>query len=79
MGRARVSSWDTTGANNDWIEIEGGETAVLANISGPGCIRHIYFTVILADKLFYRDCILRMFWDNEKTPASRSRWVIFSA
>jgi hypothetical protein len=66
---ARVSSWDTSGGNSDWTEIKGGETAVLADISGPGCIRHIYFTVVMADKLFYRDCILRMFWDNEETPS----------
>lgn len=66
---ARISSWDTTGSNNDWVNINGGETVILADIRGPGCIRHIYFTVALADKLFYRDCILRMYWDNENTPS----------
>lgn len=66
---ARVSSWDRTGANNDWTEIGGGATVTLADIRGTGCIRHIYFTVSLVDKLFYRDCVLRMYWDNEETPS----------
>ena len=40
----RASSWDRTGANYDAITINSGETAVLADIEGAGCIRHIYFT-----------------------------------
>ncbi|HOM72727.1 MAG TPA: DUF2961 domain-containing protein, partial [Armatimonadota bacterium] len=32
----------------------------------PGVIRHIWITV---DPKFYRDCILRMFWDGEDSPS----------
>ncbi|MGQ9632443.1 MAG: glycoside hydrolase family 172 protein [bacterium] len=40
----RVSSWDQSGRNQDaWI-IPPGETAVLADIEGPGCITHIWMT-----------------------------------
>jgi len=66
---ARVSSWDRTGANRDWICPNAGETAVLADIAGPGCIRHIYFTISGLSRFFLREMILRMYWDDEKTPS----------
>jgi hypothetical protein len=41
---ARVSSWDHGGRNQDnWI-IGPGETRVLADLEGPGCITHIWMT-----------------------------------
>ncbi len=51
LGRAldfqskRVSSFDTSGGNNDRISIAPGETAVLAEISGPAAIHHIWVTI----------------------------------
>ncbi len=65
----RVSSWDRTGGNADWIVIEPGATAVLADIKGPGVINHIYFTMIRPAFTDYRDAILRMYWDDEPTPS----------
>ncbi|MEA2255041.1 MAG: hypothetical protein QOG35_1086 [Solirubrobacteraceae bacterium] len=41
---ARVSSWDHTGGNADAFVIMPGETAVLADLEGPGCITHLWFT-----------------------------------
>jgi len=38
----------------------------LAEIKGPGTIRHIWITV---GEVAYRNCILRIFWDGEKTPS----------
>ncbi len=41
---ARASSWDPRGRNQDnWI-IPPGETIVLADLEGPGCITHIWMT-----------------------------------
>ncbi|MFA6244686.1 MAG: glycoside hydrolase family 172 protein [Candidatus Hydrogenedentales bacterium] len=65
----RASSWDRTGANDDCIRIEPGETRVLADISGPGRITHIYMTMIQPHPLDYRDAVLRMYWDDESTPS----------
>jgi hypothetical protein len=48
------------------IDIKPGETATLADITGPGAIQHIWITV---DPVAYRNCILRMYWDDEKTPS----------
>jgi hypothetical protein len=45
-GRSRrVSSWDTSGRNADAWPIEAGETKLLADLTGAGVIRHIWFTV----------------------------------
>ena len=65
----RASSWDRTGANYDWIDIKGGETVPLADIEGPGCVRHVYFTIGSLDRYFLRTMVLRMYWDGEKTPS----------
>ena len=48
------------------ITLPKESSTVLANIEGPGTIRHIWITV---DPKAYRDCILRMYWDGEKTPS----------
>ncbi|WP_083441290.1 glycoside hydrolase family 172 protein [Nitriliruptor alkaliphilus] len=41
---ARVSSFDHSGGNEDAWVIQPGETAVLADLEGPGCITHLWFT-----------------------------------
>ena len=61
----RASSWDTTGRNADAWRINAGETKVLADIKGPGCINHIWMT----QRAGYRDVLIRMFWDDEEDPS----------
>ena len=41
-------------------------TEVLADIAGPGEIRHIWITV---DPMAYRNCVLRFYWDNSEVPS----------
>jgi len=41
-------------------------TTTLMDVAGPGVIQHIWFTV---DSRFYRDLILRMYWDGEESPS----------
>lgn len=65
---ARISSFDTTGANIDFKNIKSGHTLKLADIEGAGCIRHIYFT-LMAPPHYLRDLVLRMYWDNEPAPS----------
>src|SRR5208282_1750934 len=36
----RITSADPTGGNDDWRRLEPGQTLVLADIKGPGCITH---------------------------------------
>jgi hypothetical protein len=61
----RASSWDVSGRNSDaWI-IPAGETKVLADIKGPGCITHIWMT----QHRNYRECLLKITWDNGDKPS----------
>lgn len=69
-GRSRrCSSWDTSGRNGDSWRVEAGETRVLANIEGPGVIRHIWFTIGAQDALYLRQCVVRMYWDGQPHPS----------
>ena len=65
----RISSWDRTGRNFDFLQIKSKETVVLADIEGPGIIKHIYFTTILPNPLEFRNAVIRMYWDYEKSPS----------
>ena len=65
---ARVSSFDRSGRNIDFRNVQPGKTLELASISGAGCIRHIYFT-IGGPKHYLRDLVLRMYWDGETNPS----------
>jgi hypothetical protein len=64
----RISSFDRTGGNKDSLTIEAGQTAVLADIKGPGAIHHIWVT-IAAEPFYGRKLVLRMFWDGEPSPS----------
>lgn len=61
----RVSSWDQTGGNDDRLHIQPGQTMVLANLQGAGCINHIWCTVDCAQEHYLRRIVLRMRWDQE--------------
>ena len=62
---ARCSSWDTSGRNHDFWNIAPGKARVLADISGPGAIRHIW----MANDCHFRECLLRITWDNASRPS----------
>jgi hypothetical protein len=64
----RVSSYDRSGGNRDSIAIGPGETAVLAEIQGPGAVHHIW-TTIAAEPFYGRKIVLRVYWDGEKAPS----------
>lgn len=63
----RASSWDTSGRNRDAWVIEGGETRVLADLKGPGCITHLWMTQ--SGEGAFRNVVLKMFWDDEGDPS----------
>jgi len=48
------------------ITLAKNSLTTLADIKGPGSITHIWITV---DPKAYRDCILRFYWDDEKSPS----------
>ncbi|MFH1074091.1 MAG: glycoside hydrolase family 172 protein [Candidatus Firestonebacteria bacterium] len=66
----RESSWDKTGRNADWWKIKKGETRVLADIKGPGCLTHIWMTQSTAQNLYhFRKVLIKIYWDGEKYPS----------
>ncbi len=50
---------------NPFVRIRPGETCTMADISGPGIIRHVWMTPTGN----YRLSILRVYWDNEAAPS----------
>jgi hypothetical protein len=70
----RVSSADRKwrDGNEDWRVIEPGQTLTLADIEGPGVIRHIWFTINAYDRYYPRSLILRMYWEGGDEPAVES-------
>jgi len=61
----RFSSYDATGRNADRWMIPPGEARTLADIKGPGMITHLWMT----QSSRYRECLLRITWDNAGTPS----------
>jgi len=64
----RISSWDHTGGNRDFLSIQPGETKELFRMDGPGCITHIYCTPA-GPPTILRTAVLRMYWDGEDGPS----------
>ena len=65
----RASSWDRRGRNWDFVIVGPGQTAVLLEHDGPGCVTHLYCALAFPEVTDYRDAILRCFWDGEETPS----------
>ena len=68
--RRRISSFDRTGGNLDFLIIKAGEKQVIADIDGPGCITHIWTTqACMGASFFPRHIIIRIWWDDELEPS----------
>ncbi|MQA07507.1 MAG: DUF2961 domain-containing protein [Pseudonocardiaceae bacterium] len=75
--RGRASSWDTSGGNDDRLTVQPGQTAVLAELAGPGAITHIWCTVAVphpegpspAEPDYLRRLVLKMTWDGSEHPS----------
>lgn len=64
----RHSSFDRTGGNADNWPVRARETLTLAEMTGPGSVRHIWMTTPQDDHNLRR-LVLRMYWDGEETPS----------
>lgn len=65
----QVASFDSTGGNNDRINIHAGKTATIAELKGPGVITRIWLTIDSRDPYFLRRILLRFYWDGEENPS----------
>ena len=64
--RRRISSYDKSGANLDFLTIEGNSKAELCDINSAGIIKHIWMTLASSDMHYLRKSIIRMWWDDEE-------------
>lgn len=65
----RVSSWDKSGKNADFITLQPGQSCALAELEGPGCIKHFWCAMMDISPLMYRKIVLRIWWDDEQIPS----------
>ncbi len=49
--------------------VQAGQTVTLLDVDGPGLIRHIWCTVQPGPAQRLRNCILRMYWDDQEHPS----------
>jgi hypothetical protein len=65
----RISSYDESGGNADFWRIQPGEREVVADIEGPGCIKHIWTTLALPKEDYLRRIVIRIYWEGEEEPS----------
>lgn len=61
----RCSSWEKNGRNSDWIEIPAKSSTILADITGPAQITHIWMTQFD----HYRECLIKITYDDAPFPS----------
>jgi len=66
---ARSSSYDRSGANNDRVEVGPGDSYIVADLSGPGRIVHMWFTLSTKEPDYLRTTRLKIYWDENVQPA----------
>ncbi|MFH1930941.1 MAG: glycoside hydrolase family 172 protein [Pseudomonadota bacterium] len=65
----KLSSYDKTGGNRDFVEIPKGTVLKIPKIKGPAIITHIWMTLACEDLLYPRKVIIRAYWDDETEPS----------
>jgi len=71
MATEGTGAWAAGKLGRGWkvspsIHLASGQLATLAEVAGPGVIRHIWLTT---DRGSLRGLVLRMFWDDEEVPS----------
>lgn len=68
----RITSSDPTGGNDDGDRahpIMPGETRTIGQVTGPGIITHMWFTIDSPEPYHLKKLVLRIYWDNDPLPA----------
>ena len=68
----RISSYDRSGGNSDFISIDPGEEKAIAEMSGAGIVKHIWITISTQDPMARRNLVLRAYWDGQEHPSIES-------
>ena len=56
-------------SNRDAHHVRPGQRFLLADLDGPGEVRHIWFTIAGLDRRYPRTLVLRIFYDGSATPS----------
>ncbi|MFQ3549784.1 MAG: glycoside hydrolase family 172 protein [Armatimonadota bacterium] len=64
----RVCSLHPAGPDGKEV-MQPGEIREIANIEGPGIISHLWFTLSRQTDYVLKDCVLRIYWDDEENPS----------
>jgi hypothetical protein len=59
-------------SNRDAHHVVPGQRFILADLEGPGEIRHIWFTIASQDRRYPRSLVLRIYWDGSDVPSVES-------
>jgi len=67
----RISSWDRTGGNRDFVLVPPGERVRFAEIGGAGIVRHVWLTMMSWPEEAHelRQTVLRIAWDGQARPS----------
>ena len=65
----RSSSWDRSGGNGDAVPVAPGASATILDVTGPGVITHVWFTIATEDEHHLKNLVLRAWWDGESSPS----------
>ena len=65
----RSSSWDRSGGNGDAVPVAPGDSATILDVTGPGVITHIWFTIATGDEHHLKNLVLRAWWDGDSPPS----------
>ena len=72
MGGQEASNLGPGRKGAAWRRIEPGETVELANIEGPGTLRHIWMTLGNREPNTFRSMVIRMWWEDQSHPSVES-------
>jgi len=67
--RMRLSSYDKSGGNEDFVRVYKGEPREIGRIDGAGIINHIWMTYASDEPASARKLVLRIFWDGADKPS----------
>ena len=68
----RITSSDPSGGNDDGDRahpIRPGETRTIGQVTGPGIITHMWFTIDSPEQYHLKKIVLRIYWDDDPLPA----------
>jgi hypothetical protein len=65
----KQSSFDRTGGNRDFWNIQPGQSLEIFKADQPGVISHIWFTIAATGANHLKELVLRAWWDGNQKPS----------